>query len=379
MASHGHEVRIVAGRGQQVDEQVAFTSIPQVDSKNAEVLQLKSELDQGRLPAGFDEFSLRIERELAPLLVEADWLICHNVCSLNKNLALTVALRRISESGGRPRLILWHHDLAWSTPRYATELHDGYPWDLLRQDWPKVIQVVVSAQRQAELARLTGVDFGRIRVIPNGIDVAQFLGLGVRTEALVTAFHLQQLDPLILLPVRITPRKNIEFALRIVDALHSRFPDAGLLVTGPVGPHNEANAEYLRRLLVLRRELKLDESVVFGAEGSRESLPTETIDELYRLADAVLLPSYEEGFGLPLLEAGLAGVPVFCSEVPSLRELGGMDVTYFPPDGNAVAIAQAVASHLDASALYRLRRRIRRRYAWETIYASHLEPLLEGG
>ena len=58
----------------------------------------------------------------------------------------------------------------------------------------------------------------------------------------------------------------------------------------------------------------------------------ELMAELYRWADALLFPSEQEGFGLPLLEAGLARLPVFCTALAVLREAGGADVHYFPPD-----------------------------------------------
>ena len=49
-------------------------------------------------------------------------------------------------------------------------------------------------------------------------------------------------------------------------------------------------------------------------------------------AAAVLVPSRKEGFGLPVLEAMAAGVPVLASDTPALREVGGDAATYLPPD-----------------------------------------------
>jgi glycosyltransferase involved in cell wall biosynthesis len=296
---------------------------------------------------------------------------------LNKNLALTAAIRRVSESRRLPRLILWHHDLAWTTPRYREELHDGFPWSLLRSDWPQAAQVVVSAQRQAELAGLLGVGADRIRVVPNGVDVAKFLALSEQTQALLGDYRLLEAAPLILLPVRITPRKNIELALRILSSLRHRFSKARLLVTGPVGPHNPANVEYFQRLLTLRRDLDLESAALFLTEAAG-SLPDDVVAELYRLADLLLLPSVEEGFGLPILEAGLAGVPIFCSNLASLNQLGGREVTYFEPGSDAATVAGQIASSLEASSLFTLRHRILREHTWERIYSSHLAPLLEG-
>jgi glycosyltransferase involved in cell wall biosynthesis len=53
-------------------------------------------------------------------------------------------------------------------------------------------------------------------------------------------------------------------------------------------------------------------------------------------ARALLLPSYAEGFGFPLIEALASGNPVLCSDLPALREIGGAIPEYFDPlDGNA--------------------------------------------
>ena len=136
MADAGHNVRILAGRGAQVDPRIPFMQVPQADSRHPDVLALKAELDDGRVPPAFDELVNQLAEELKRAIGKPDFVICHNVCSLSKNLALTAALQRVFEKQERLRPILWHHDLAWTTPRYRDELHDGYPWDLLRTDWP---------------------------------------------------------------------------------------------------------------------------------------------------------------------------------------------------------------------------------------------------
>ena len=181
MTDAGHQVRIVAGRGEQVDARIPFISIPLLDSRHEQVLTLKADLDAGRVPKEFDLLVERIASQLREATADADILIAHNVCSLNKNLALTAALRKLSETYRQPHLILWHHDLAWTTPRYRAELHAGYPWDLLRTAWPGVTQVVVSEMRQRELAELMGLPLEKIMVVPNGVDAASFLKLETQT------------------------------------------------------------------------------------------------------------------------------------------------------------------------------------------------------
>ena len=97
----------------------------------------------------------------------------------------------------------------------------------------------------------------------------------------------------------------------------------------------------------------------------------------YRLADALLLPSREEAFGIPLLEAGLSGLPIFCSELEPLKALAGENATFFDPDGNPEEIAGRIAGRLQIDPLYRMRTRVRREYTWEALYKKQIAPLLE--
>ena len=377
MAEAGHQVQIVAGRGEQTDPRIPFIKVPMADSRHAEILALKSELDAGRVPPQFEGVADSLTADLGETLDDTDVLIVHNVCSLNKNLALTAAVKKLSERNTL-QIILWHHDLAWTTPRYRAELHDGYPWDLLRQAWPGVKQVTISEMRQQELAELFQIDLHEIEVIPNGIDLPRFHKLETRTREFLKQLDLLQASPLLLLPVRITTRKNIELAIRVCTALIEKFPETKLVITGPLGPHNPANIEYFEKLLALRKELGLAHVVRFLAELTSEFVPDEVIFDFYHLADALFLPSYEEGFGIPVLEAGLANLPVFCSDIPPLRNLGGMDAIYFSPDEDPGAIAETLAHQLSSNPVFRLRSRVREGYTWEGIYTRHIAPLLVG-
>jgi glycosyltransferase involved in cell wall biosynthesis len=210
------------------------------------------------------------------------------------------------------------------------------------------------------------------------VDPVALLKLEARTRVLVTQLNLLEAEPLMLLPVRITPRKNIELALRTLAALReSCCPRAALVVTGPPGPHNPANAEYFARLKVLRAEAGLDGSAHFLAELSGESLPDAVIADLYRLADALIMPSHEEGFGIPLVEAGLTRLPVFCAGIAPLRALGGADATYFSPDADPRQVASLIAETLRYDRGFRFAARVRSHYLWERVYAEQIAPLLE--
>lgn len=377
MAAAGHTVTVVAARGEPWSKHITLRRAPLADSRHPEVLAVKAELDKGLVTERFAALRAATAKQLHPLVADSDILIAHNVCSLAKNLALTAALADLYTEPAFPRLLLWHHDLAWTTPRYRAELHDGQPWDLLRWTWPGATHVVVSQLRRRELARLTGVPAGAIAVVPNGVDLPAFYKFEPTTARLLAETGLPDAAPILLLPVRVTRRKNIEFALRMLAALHRHLPQARLVVTGPLGAHNPANAAYLDELRSLRAELGLERAAIFLAEHTDIFLPDAVIADFYRLADALFLPSFEEGFGIPLLEAALSRMPVFCSAVEPLPELGGDDVHYFDPHGDPIAVAALVAGHLQQSARYRFSVRARSAYTWEQVFRLSIAPLLE--
>ena len=377
MAKAGHQLTILAGRGKPFDAGIPVHLLPLLDSRNAQVLTIKAALDKGQYLPAFDDLRDQIKQELSAALQGFDLLIAHNVASLHKNLPLTAALHAAYQLPGFPRLILWHHDLAWTTPRYRHEMHAGYPWNLLCTDWGGVTHVVISELRRQELGKLFGIPPASIRIIPNGVDVNTFFKLEAQTILLVEQLHLLEANPLFLLPVRLTPRKNIELALHVLAELRNEFPKAMLLVTGPEGSHNPANATYRKKLLALRDELHLQSAAHFLADVTPEFMPDPVIADFFRLADALLFPSREEGFGIPIIEAAFSSIPVFCADIPVLRELGGADVSYFGPNTEPRSIARQISIRLRREATSRWARRAKHGYSWDSIYAIHIGPLIQ--
>jgi glycosyltransferase involved in cell wall biosynthesis len=67
-------------------------------------------------------------------------------------------------------------------------------------------------------------------------------------------------------------------------------------------------------------------------------IPRDELMDLYARATAFIYPSTFEGFGMPVLEALAAGIPVACSDIPPLREVAGDVALFFDPlDENAIA------------------------------------------
>ena len=373
----GHMVHILAGRGATWDARIPVEIISRLDGRNPQILKARAVLAGGNVPEDFEPLVRSIEADLRRSLATTDVLIAHNAGCTTRNLALTAALYNLSQGSRGPRLILWHHDLAWTDPRYRNELYPGWPWDLLKTAWPGVTQVTVSEANRQELAAQMGISLKQITLVQAGLALADFLNLQPRTAALVNEMGLEMAEPLLLTPVRISPRKNIDHGLRILSELRKKMPQAALVVTGPVKSQSATNEDCLDSLLKLRDKLGLAGSAFLLAEALPEGLPEASLGDFYRLADALLLPSREEAFGIPLLEAGLSGLPIFCSELGSLKELAGENAVYFLPDEDPKHVAALIAGRLQSDPTYRMKVRVRRQFTWEAVYRKQIVPLLE--
>ena len=120
----------------------------------------------------------------------------------------------------------------------------------------------------------------------------------------------------------IEPRKNHILILHIWRELVDRWADRApkLVLIGERGWENEHIIDLLERSPRLQRH-------VVEVSG----LPTPSLKRLMLGARALLMPSFAEGYGLPVVEALAAGVPVIASNIPVFREIADRRVTMIDP------------------------------------------------
>lgn len=382
----GHQITILAGRGEQaaLPPGAEFIQITELDSQHPQIVELSRELEQGHVPAGFDEMVNRFVESLAPILESIPILIVHNVCTKHFNLPLTAALFRLLEQGTIRHCIAWCHDITWTSPNSRSKVHEGYPWDLLRTYRSDVEYVTISQERQSELATLFEVAPEQIQIIYNGVDPRELLALSEEGLVLIDRLNLWESDLNLLMPVRVTQAKNIELAMRMVAVLKEEDLRTKLVVTGPPDPHDPQNIKYFQSLMNLREDLDVVSELRFVYEsnprhGEPLILDMSVVAELFRVSDALFMPSHREGFGMPVLEAGLAGIPIFCSDrVPAANEIGDPDVIRFSPDADANEVAGLILKWTENSPVFNLRRRVRQSLTWRSIFQHEILPLVEG-
>lgn len=194
--------------------------------------------------------------------------------------------------------------------------------------------IAVSQYTKDEVVRVYGRESADITVVYHGVDAARFHPLppDVREEERrrVRAQHGLP-EQFILFVGALQPRKNVGGLLAAFEELpRLGVPEVGLVLVSGGGWKEEV---LLRRIAASprRRHIRL-----------LRRIPHEALPDLYRAADVFVLPSFSEGFGMPVLEAMACGTPVVTSNASSLPEVAG-EAALFAEPGDPADLARTLA------------------------------------
>lgn len=378
----GLPVTVIAGRGDKksLPQGVNYLQVDEISSSCTEIEKTVNLLNSGKVPADFDNLVTNLENKLRPLLTQFDQLIVHNVFTKHFNLPLTAALFNLLDDHSIKHAIAWCHDLSWSSPNSRKYVHEGYPWELLKTPHKNITYVAISEERKKEIVRTFGLEPEKVPVIYNGVDARTILGLSDEGYNLVQKLDLWESDLNIIMPVRITTAKNIEFAMQVVAALKKMGCRVRLVLTGPPDPHDQQSLNYYHALLTMRHNLGIDDEMkfVYEVDSKGKIIDQKVVAELYRISDVLFLPSRREGFGMPILEAGLVGLPVFSTNIPATREIARREAYSFSRDSDPNILAGNILKTVRRKREYMLKVKVRKNYRWETIFENQILPLIKG-
>ena len=238
-------------------------------------------------------------------------LAARHGCQIVHSLGSTAPLR------GRFKRVTTIHDLNY---RKVPESHFGLRGLGMRALVPAAARrsdriIVDAASTRDDLRDLLKIDPGKVDVVPLG--VAPPPAGATPAAELRTALDLPD-GPIVLCPGAKRPHKN---AHGVIEALGLMEDPPTVVVTGYSSPYEQrlrdiADARGVR----LRMPRYLDEAGLNG---------------LYALSSCVAVVSFYEGFGLPVLEAMVRGVPVVCSDRASLPEVAGDAAVLVNPEDPA--------------------------------------------
>lgn len=219
----------------------------------------------------------------------------------------------------------------------------------------KADRLIAVSRAAARFSRSLGFPEKRITVVQHGVDLSCFKG---EIDAFVMREELGIGDePLVVTASRLITRKSPDLLISAFAKVLKVVPDAKLVIAG-----SGREEDNLSRQI---KGLNITNSVFMVGK-----LPKEKVAQLMAAADVFVLPSKVESFGLALLEASAAGVPVVCSNaggVPEVFQDGFSALLYPPGDDNAMAKAiicliqdRELAKKISANAMETVNR-----FTWE--------------
>jgi glycosyltransferase involved in cell wall biosynthesis len=200
--------------------------------------------------------------------------------------------------------------------------------------------ICVSKFTAGEVLDFFDLNPSKIKVIYHGSDHIQVDGskspaqIESQRKQFFRSNGLPDADTLILFVGTVEPRKN---PMLLLDAFEHLIKQTGiranLVYAGGIGWGAEEFTDKLRNFHYRER-------VFLTGYRQREEL-----NDLYRISDVLMMPSKEEGFGLPLIEAMRFGVPIVAADNSSIPEIGGDAALYFE-SGSAEGLADALGNLL---------------------------------
>jgi glycosyltransferase involved in cell wall biosynthesis len=240
-----------------------------------------------------------------------------------------------------------------------------YAQPMLRIAARKPSQVITdSAYSRGQIVERLGVKPGKVSVIYPGVS-PQFHPFERSGAVRRVKAELAIDQPYLLFVGNLKPNKNVKTLVRAFArlSLQRHFKHCLVLIGD--------DEKYRPRVLEECRALGVEQAVRHVPWVSQELLP-----QVYAAADLLVMPSTNEGFGFPVLEALACGTPVACSHAASLPEVGGEAAVYFDPS-NAEDMAGAIERVLDTPSLQEELRekglkRVRK-FSWEECARRHVE------
>jgi glycosyltransferase involved in cell wall biosynthesis len=212
-----------------------------------------------------------------------------------------------------------------------------------------------SLTTKQDAVRFLHADAERITVIPFGLSRIFHEPPGRETMSRVQGKIGHDGVPFILFVGTIEPRKNLEgllHAFRLSELAHQYR----LVVVGAKGWKTEGVFQTVEKL-------GLTDSITFTG-----FIPDDELCALYRSATLFCYPTFDEGFGLPVLEAMACGCPVVASKIPAIEEVGGDAPFYIDPQSKqsmASALQTVVGDDDLRESMARQGKERVRRFSWD--------------
>ena len=256
------------------------------------------------------------------------------------------------------------------------EINYGYRLDptidtLAKRQYPKFDGFVALTPSVRDEYLAIGVPQEKIKIIPNGVDLDRFNR--TPTNQPLKEEIAGKAGKLILTVGRYHAKKGFDLIPEIATILKDRHIAFTWLV---VGRENDTLSKKFANLDELG--IRIITNTEKGNTAATFSLPSASLVELYKTADVFAFPTLLETFGMVMVEAMAAGLPIVTTDAPGVRDVvtdgvDGVKVKTGDVASFAAALADVLTNPPRAAALAAGSRAAATAYDWRTVTASYLD------
>lgn len=355
-------------------------SIPEISTDHIENRRIFQEFKEGQNIKGLNQLSKNIINILKKIIRPNDLLISFNCFSLPYNIALTSALWEFTSNSDKIKHITWSYDLGVAEEEFNWNRKNEWPWKLFWEICPNLIYVASSKPVAETQASILGMDPRNIGVVPAGINPYKIYKFSDKLSSLFEKQNLLEKFPLIFIPSKISSRKNIPKALKVIKCLKETFPNIHLLISGSYSPHDintYKKAEDLR-CEIINFELNDNVTIVGLHNGYSGNVSYDDTMSMMLACDGVLFTSRREGFLIPILEANMCNIPIFVPKDESILSWAGDYTLSFNKDDSPNNIAKLIMNVFQNSQYYSRKNKIRSHFSWKNILNNYFFNHHEG-
>jgi len=379
LSKAGIEVTVITGNGRSSNDKVIVKEVPEIQSlMNFDPVLQEKILDKGIIDSDFYKTADRILEILKKELDDCTNIIIHNVMTVYRNLPFTYSFKKYIENHPEKNFLIWVHDHMYIRNNQIIvqeKKTSDFESNLITTPIRNVKYIVISNTFKKNLLKILPIEEKNVLVIPNGVNVQSFLEIENDIWKMAQSKNLLRRFPLILSPVNILERKNIEYSLLVIACLKTKYPDIVYLISGQPSKHRNT-VDYLNKIKNLINKLNIYDNVVFLSETITRSLTNKEMHDLYSMSDLIFYFSDSENFGIPILEAGLTKTPIFTSEIDIFKEIGLDNVRFVNTLDPAEKTAETIDQYISRNKTIALSHHTKTNYNLENIINKMLLPLL---
>jgi glycosyltransferase involved in cell wall biosynthesis len=378
LAGSGFAVRIITGNGQKNNNNIEVVSIPEFQSvMNFNPVLQKKMLEQAIFDEEFKQLSELIGKKLEDNLSDIDTIIIHNMLTISRNLPFIDAFNNYANNHKDKKIIVWVHDHMYIKNNEIvtdTVRTSNLEYELITTPLNNAQYVSISETLGKSLIEVMSIPKANFHVIPNGINIKSFLEIDDSIWNITEEYNLLNKFPLILSPINILERKNIEFSLKLITKLKKYYPNIFYVVSGKASQHRDTQF-YFNSIVEIVNRLDLNKNILFLSKKFQHSLANSELHDLYDLSDAIFYFSKSENFGIPILEAGATKTPIFTSDIEIFREIGKDNIFHLDTD-DLESASRLIFDFFENNKGSKLFKEVKMKYNLEIIIKEKLIPLI---